>query len=112
MKAYKIDFGALGELMIRFIEKIVAKSKINNLYIDLNEREYSIYMSLQNKRIGLNDAIAFYDDLHYDAEGEYKALARSYDFEKLGLEKNASDVVKAIEFIDYRKNSISQQKEF
>ena len=96
--------------MIRFIEKQLVKFKIDNMFIDLNEREYSIYVRLRNHMIGLPEAINCYSSLHCDAKEEYVQLLESYNVKELGLEERAKDIVKVINFIGSRKNYISQQR--
>ena len=95
--------------MIRFFEKQIVKFKIDNMFIDLNEREYSIYVRLTNHMIGLPEAIERYSSLHCDAKEEYSQLLESYNVKALGLEDRAKDIVKVINFIGSRKNYISQQ---
>lgn len=89
-----------------FFKKIKADFEISNLFVDINERDYSIYLNLCNGKIRVEDAIYLYTELIKVSQLEFSKLKQSYNLDESSLAKKQKQFDRIISFLRKRQEQI------
>ena len=69
-------------------KRMIAKSRLDNLYVDLNEQDLSVVEQLRNEQITQPIALHYYKIMHDYGVDEYNQISKEFNLNELGLEKD------------------------